>query len=136
MSQGLWVRGENQEQEDSPRCLFCLSASVCDCLCLALHVNLCMSLCFCLGLSVCLWVCISVSVSLCVSNSLSLLLSFSLCLCVFAGLSACLSACLSSQPLLHPSPLQAFSAPPTCTHHVLSAFFCLGQVSPPGPRQL
>lgn len=46
MSQGLWGRGESQEQEDS------LAVSS---VCLPLCVNLCMSLCF--------YVCLSVSVS-------------------------------------------------------------------------
>ena len=29
MSQGLWGRGESQEQEDSPHCLLCLSVCLC-----------------------------------------------------------------------------------------------------------
>lgn len=95
MSQDLWGRGENQEPEDSPRCLLCLSVCLYVQLSLSVSaVNLCLSLHLCLGLSVCLWVCLLTSV--CVSVCLYLSLSFSLCACV--SLLACLSVCLSSLP--------------------------------------
>lgn len=107
----------------------CLSASMYNCLCLSLLVNLCLSLHLCLGLSVCLWVCLLTSV--CVSVCLYLSLSFSLC--------ACLSVCLSvftPRPLLQPSPSRLSWLRPRAQQDVLSAFFRLGQVPTPGPRQL
>lgn len=136
MSQDLWGRGENQEPEDSPRCLLCLSVCLYVQLSLSVSaVNLCLSLHLCLGLSVCLWVCLLTSV--CVSVCLYLSLSFSLCACV--SLLACLSVCLSvftPRPLLQPSPSRLSWLRPRAQQDVLSAFFRLGQVPTPGPRQL
>ena len=116
MSQDLWGRGENQEPEDSPRCLLCLSVCLYVQLSLSVSaVNLCLSLHLCLGLSVCLWVCLLTSV--CVSVCLYLSLSFSLCACVslLACLSVCLSVCLHSPAPPPALALQAFLAPPACT---------------------
>lgn len=115
MSQGLWGRGESQEQEDSLAVSsVCLSASVCE----SLYVSAL------LCLSVCLWVCFCLLTSVCVSVCLYLSLSFSL--CAYVSLLACLSV-FAPQPLLQASPLQAFAAPPACTAQ------CALGIFPPWP---
>lgn len=95
MSQGLWGRGESQEQEDSLAVSsVCLSASVCE----SLYVSAL------LCLSVCLWVYLFLSVDLCLCLCVSLSVSvfFPLCLCVSAGLSVCLRS---------PAPPPGFAPP-------------------------
>lgn len=92
MSQDLWGRGENQEPEDSPRCLLCLS--VCLYVQLSLSVSACESLSVSASLSgsVCLPLGLSVDLCLCLCVSLPVSVFLSLCLCVSAGLSVCLSS--------------------------------------------
>ena len=95
MSQGLWGRGESQEQEDSLAVSsVCLSASVCE----SPYVSAL------LCLSVCLWVYLFLSVDLCLCLCVSLSVSvfFPLCLCVSAGLSVCLRS---------PAPPPVFAPP-------------------------
>lgn len=115
MSQDLWGRGENQEPEDSPRCLLCLS--VCLYVQLSLSVSACESLSVSASLSgsVCLPLGLSVDLCLCLCVSLPVSVFLSLCLCVSAGLSVCLSVCLHSPAPPPALALQAFLAPPACT---------------------
>lgn len=109
MSQDLWGRGENQEPEDSPRCLLCLS--VCLYVQLSLSVSACESLSVSASLSgsVCLPLGLSVDLCLCLCVSLPVSVFLSLCL------SVCLSVCLHSPAPPPALALQAFLAPPACT---------------------